>query len=364
MQEERIDIKSMTKDDLGALVASFGQPSFRTKQIFTFLHQKQVLSFEQMTNLPKSLMKTLNERCYVNEVTAQKVLESKRDFTKKVLLSLIDGECIELVIMKYRHGYSVCISSQVGCRMGCTFCASAKAGFIRNLTASEMLDQVYYADRYVKAIDDTARIGGIVLMGIGEPLDNYESVIKFLSIVSDSDGINIGSRHISISTCGVVPRIYDMASLSLGVTLSISLHAATDNLRSRTMPINNRYSIDELLAACKHYSSRTKRRISFEYALIKGVNDSKEDAKQLATLLLQKINTMNLVHVNLIPVNEIKDNQYKKSDNDSVLEFCSYLTSHGINATVRRTLGQDINAACGQLRRQFMIDNSETEVKT
>lgn len=344
MLEQKVDIKSLDINELKDFLTNLKQPSFRAKQIFTWLHQKRVYNFEEMSNIPKGLITLLNEQCYITKVKEVTCLKSQKDDTMKLLLALPDGEYVETVIMRYKHGTSICISSQVGCKMGCSFCASTKAGFVRSLNTSELLEQVYFAQ---DMLQQDERISNIVLMGIGEPLDNYDNVVRFLQIVSSEDGINIGMRHISLSTCGIVDKIYDLAKLKLGVTLSISLHSPFDNVRDQTMPINKKYNIDMLIKACKHYINETKRRISFEYALISGVNDSIKDAEALVRLLKGMI-----CHVNLIPVNEIKETRYKKSDEKGIKAFEEYLNSRGITATVRRTLGQDINAACGQLRNK------------
>lgn len=337
-----LDIKSMTPDELKATVASLGQPAFRTKQIYEWLHKHLVTSFDQMTNLPKSLIEKLVESCELKNATIEKKLVSKLDETTKYLFRLNDGEMVETVLMRYKHGNSVCVSTQIGCRMGCTFCASTKAGFVRNLTASEILEQIYAVTR-----DIDERVSNIVLMGIGEPLDNYDNVVRFLYMISSPDGLCISLRHVSLSTCGLVDKIDALAEENLGLTLSISLHAPNDQIRSTTMPINKRYPINTLLEACNRYANKTSRRISFEYALIEGINDSKADALELASRLKGM-----LCHVNLIPVNEINENSYKKSTKENSLAFQNQLVKCGINTTIRRTLGTDINAACGQLRAE------------
>lgn len=336
-----LDIKSMTSAELSEMLVSLQQPRFRAAQIFDWLHVKKVLTFEEMSNLPKNLIEKLNQNCYITSLKIEKKLVSKIDSTIKYLFALNDNQYIESVLMKYKHGNSICISTQVGCKMGCAFCASTKAGFVRNLTPSEILEQIYMATK-----DTGEKISNVVLMGIGEPLDNYDNVIRFLDLLSCDKGHNLSLRHVSLSTCGVVDKIYDLAEKKYGLTLSISLHAPNDKLRSNTMPINKRWNIDELLTACKVYTQKTSRRISFEYALIKGVNDSIECANELS----KKLKGM-LCHVNLIPVNEIKESNYKKSDKQNVFIFQQQLIKNGINTTIRRTLGTDISAACGQLRR-------------
>ncbi|MEG1996191.1 MAG: 23S rRNA (adenine(2503)-C(2))-methyltransferase RlmN [Oscillospiraceae bacterium] len=334
-------ITSFLPAELEEQIISLGQPKFRAKQIFDWLHVKKVNSFEDMTNLPKSLISLLNEKYCFTKLTIEKKLVSKIDGTIKYLYKLNDQNYVESVCMEYKYGISLCLSTQVGCKMGCRFCASTKAGFVRNLDASEILQQVYST-----AADIGKRISSIVLMGIGEPLDNYDNVIKFLMLVSEPLGNNLSLRHVSLSTCGLVDKIEELAKLKLGVTLSISLHAPNDDIRNKTMPINNKWNIDVLLKACKKYVIITSRRISFEYALISGVNDSKECADELAS----RLHGM-LCHVNLIPVNEIKEVSYIKSTRKRAMEFCDMLNKNGINTTIRRTLGEDINAACGQLRR-------------
>ncbi|WMJ22381.1 23S rRNA (adenine(2503)-C(2))-methyltransferase RlmN [Paludicola sp. MB14-C6] len=337
----KIDIKSMTIEELEELLISFKQPKFRAKQIFDWLHVKKVLIFAEMSNLPKSLIEVLDESCTITNLSIKRKLVSQIDETTKYLFELPDSEFVESVVMKYKHGNSICISTQVGCKMGCAFCASTKAGFVRNLTPSEILEQIYAAGK-----DIGERISNVVLMGIGEPLDNYDNVIRFLNLLSNENGHNLSLRHVSLSTCGVVDKIYELARLKLGLTLSISLHAPNDQIRSQTMPINNRFNMDELLKACKEYANTTSRRISFEYALIRGVNDSEACANELAS----KLKGM-LCHVNLIPVNEIKETDFKKTYPKNVVNFQQWLVKKGINTTIRRTLGADISAACGQLRR-------------
>lgn len=324
-------------------------PKYKASQIYNWLHVKNVNSFSEMTNISAKDVYVLEEYFYIISLKIAKRLVSKIDNTVKYLYMLSDGNCIESVLMKYKHGYSVCVSTQVGCKMGCTFCASTIAGFVRNLTPSEILEQVYNANR-----DCDTHISNIVLMGIGEPLDNYDNVLKFLSMISNDKGLNISLRHVSLSTSGVVDRIYDLAKLKLGLTLSVSLHAPNDEIRSRSMPVNKKWNIDELLKACNYYAKQTGRRISFEYALISGLNDSKSDALELASRLKGM-----LCHVNLIPVNEVKETGYKASDRNKTQAFMNTLLSRGINTTVRRTLGADIDAACGQLRREKISEDKE-----
>lgn len=335
-----IDIKSLFDYEIEELVVKFGFPKFRAKQIISWL-QKGVLSFEEMSNLPKPIISVLNDECYISSAKIERKLVSKIDGTVKYLFSFNDGECVESVLMKYHHGYSICISTQVGCKMGCTFCATGKSGYSRDLTASEMIAQIEAAQK-----DLDIRISNVVLMGMGEPLDNYDNVVRFLKIVSSEQSLNIGTRHISLSTCGVVPKIYELADLKLQITLSVSLHAPVDEIRSTTMPVNNVYNIQKLIDACKYYIRKTNRRITFEYAMIDNVNDSDECALILAKLLKGM-----LCHVNLIPVNSVKGAGYLKSKLERQKSFVNILSRSGINATIRRTLGSDINASCGQLKR-------------
>ena len=346
---EKTDIKSLTLTELTEEIVKMGEAKFRAKQIYEWLHKKQVGSFAEMSNISTSFQQRLDSSFYINSINIVKKLVSKLDNTVKYLYQLRDGEFVECVLMDYHHGTSICISSQVGCKMGCTFCASTIAGFVRNLTPSEMLDEIYTA-----AKDSGRKIASVVMMGIGEPLDNYENVLRFLELLSDENGINLCLRHVSLSTCGLVERIYDLAERRLGLTLSVSLHAPNNTLRSRTMPVNRKYSVEELLEACRYYAKTTHRRISFEYALIRGVNDSEACAKELASGLRGM-----LCHVNLIPVNEVTETSYSATGKNDVYRFQKLLIAHGINATVRRTLGADIQAACGQLRRTHQHKNDE-----
>lgn len=336
------DIKSFNVDSLSEYLVENGFEKFRGKQVYSWL-VKGVTSFEQMSNIPQKLRNFLENNTYISFAEIIRKQVSEIDGTVKYLFRFNDGEYVESVVMNYHHGYSICISSQVGCKMGCTFCATGKSGFSRSLTASEMLCQIESAQK-----DLGIRISNIVIMGMGEPLDNYDNVLKFLHLVSSDDNINIGMRHITLSTCGIVPRIYDLANENLQITLSVSLHASNDFVRSKTMPINRKYSIEELIKACKYYIDKTNRRISFEYAMISDVNDSDKDAEELSNLLYGM-----LCHVNLIPVNNVNGNSYKKSDIKRQKAFCDILAKSGIIATVRRTLGSDIDASCGQLKRNF-----------
>ena len=337
-----IEISSLSFDELQENIAQMGLPRFRAKQIYEWLHKKNVDSFDKMTNLDKALRVRLSEEFTIAVPAVSRKLVSKIDGTVKYLFEFSDGECVESVVMKYKYGNSICVSTQVGCAMGCTFCASTKAGRVRNLTAGEILGQIYRAQT-----DTGERISHIVLMGIGEPLDNFDNVMKFLDMVSDENGLNIGQRNISLSTCGVVPNIYKLAERKMQITLSISIHSPTDELRTSMMPINKKYPISELVKACRSYVKTTGRRISFEYSLIKGVNDSPECAEKLCELLKGM-----LCHVNLIPVNTIEQSDYRKSDKEAIEKFKNIIEKHKITATVRRKLGADINAACGQLRRE------------
>lgn len=339
---EKLDIKSYTLPELKTAAAEMGLPKFRAGQIYSWLHDKRVSTFAEMSNLSVSLRSQLDEKFYINAIRIKKKLVSAIDGTVKYLYELRDGNCVESVLMHYHHGTSLCISTQVGCRMGCKFCASTLAGCVRNLTASEMLDEVYTAQA-----DSGERVDGIVLMGIGEPLDNFDHVMNFLEILSSPEGLNLSLRHVSLSTCGLVDRIRQLAQKKLQLTLSISLHAPNDEIRNQSMPINRKYNIDQLLAACRDYFKITGRRISFEYALIAGVNDSPEHARELAS----RLKGMG-AHVNLIPVNPVKETGYKRGNRAEIERFRDRLEQLGVNATIRRELGSDISAACGQLRRQ------------
>ena len=334
------DIKSMTLTEIEFEMKALGQPKFRAAQIFDWLQKRCVTTFDEMTNLSKELRSLLDEGYYIANCEIEDRFDSKLDETVKYLFRLNDGECIESVLMKYEHGWSICISSQVGCRMGCKFCASTIGGLVRSLTASEMLSQIMTAQK-----DRGIRISNIVMMGIGEPFDNFDNVVRFLALVGDEKGLNIGMRHISLSTCGRVDGIRRFMELDSQITLSVSLHAPNDRIRNTMMPINKKWNVTELISACRDYFNRTGRRISFEYALIKGVNDSRECADELIRLLKGLV-----CHINLIPVNKVKENNYEKSDR--VREFCNYLNQNGMNATIRRTLGSDISASCGQLRQK------------
>ena len=343
MMTEKIDIKSLSYTELETFITELGGQKFRTGQVFGWLHQKHVTSFDEMSNLSKDFREKLEQTCSIVNLKPVKILTSQIDDTQKYLFELADGNIIESVLMKYHHGNSVCISTQVGCRLGCRFCASTLDGLERNLSPSEMLDEIYRIEQ-----SSGEKVSNIVLMGSGEPLDNYDNVLKFIGLITDERGTNISNRNITLSTCGLVPQIYRLAEEKLGLTLAISLHASDDETRRTLMPIANKYTISEILEACRHYFDRTGRRISFEYSLVAGVNDTAVEAKKLAALL----NGMNC-HVNLIPVNPIKERTFKRSDREAVERFRDFLTGKGINATVRREMGSDINGACGQLRKSY-----------
>ena len=338
------NIKDYNLEELKKELIDIGEKPFRAEQIFKWLYQEKVTSFDEMTNLSLELRKKLEENYTICNYKILKKLQSK-DGTIKYLFDVLDGNAIESVLMKYHHGYSICVSSQIGCKMGCKFCASTGIPFVRNLSSGEIVEQILSIER-----DENIRISNVVFMGIGEPLDNYDNVVNAIHIINHPKGLNIGARHISISTSGLVPKIYKLAEEKIQCTLSISLHATTNEKRSSMMPVNNTYKIEELMQACKDYIKETNRRISFEYALAKDNNDNLEDAKQLVKLLKGM-----LCHVNLIPINKIENGSYTKSSNENIVKFRDYLNEHGIVATIRRELGSDIDAACGQLRRKSFI---------
>lgn len=342
--EEKKDIKSMTAEELAAEIANLGEKPFRAAQIYDWMHGKQARSFAEMTNLSKELRRVLEEHFFYTSLTPVDMQESKIDGTKKFLFGLADGNVVESVWMKYKHGNSVCISSQVGCRMGCRFCASTLDGLERNLLPSEMLDQIYAITRLTGE-----RVSNVVVMGTGEPFDNYENLLRFLRLLTDEKGLHISQRNITVSTCGLVPYIYRLAEERLQITLALSLHATTDEKRRRLMPIANRYSIDELMRACADYFSKTGRRITFEYSLVGGVNDTDEDAAELSALAGPLH-----CHVNLIPVNPIKERDFVQSEAERIMAFKNKLEKNRINVTIRREMGRDIDGACGQLRRRHM----------
>ena len=338
-----IDLKDFEYDELIQYLISIGEKKFRAEQIFSWLH-KGVTSYDEMTNLSKATREKLEKETYVSTLKIREKYVSKIDGTVKYLFELPDGNCIESVVMRYHHGLTICISSQVGCRMGCRFCASTIGGLYRSLTAGEILNQVIFAQK-----DMGERISNIVMMGIGEPLDNFDNVIKFLHNVNHEKGLNIGYRHISLSTCGVVPMIYRLADEKLPITLTISLHAPNDEIRDTIMPVNHKYKIAELLEACRYYIDKTGRRMSFEYSLIHGVNDSMENAAELAKLVKDLHS-----HINLIPVNKVEERSFEKGSKADIRAFQEKLTAMGLNATVRRELGSDISASCGQLRKKVL----------
>ena len=347
---EKTDLLSLLPSELEEFIIGIGEPKYRAKQLFSQMHKG--VSPAEMTNVGKATKQKLDECSFFYLPSIRRKLVSTIDGTVKYLFELRDGNCVESVVMRYKHGNTICVSSQVGCRMGCAFCASTIGGKVRDLSASEILTQVLKAQ-----LDTGERISNIVMMGIGEPLDNYSNVIRFLKLVGCEDGMNIGYRHISLSTCGLVNKIDDLAKENLPITLSISLHASNDTTRSSIMPINKKWNVASLLDACKRYYTATGRRISFEYTLISGKNDTPEAALDLAALLNGKLRPKNSkdsfpIHVNLIPVNPVTETEFSASDKQSVLKFASLLEKSGIRATVRRRLGSDINASCGQLRRE------------
>ena len=335
------NIKDYNLEELKKELEIMEEKPFRAEQIFKWIHQEKVKEFEEMTNISIELREKLKERYTICNYKIIKKQESK-DGTIKYLFDVLDGNAIETVLMSYHHGYSICVSSQIGCKMGCKFCASTGINFVRNLTSGEIVEQIIAVEQ-----DTGVRISNIVFMGIGEPLDNYDNVVNAIRIINNPKGLNIGARHISISTSGLVPKIYRLAEENIQCTLSISLHATNNEKRSSMMPVNKSYPIEELIKACKDYIVKTNRRISFEYALAKDNNDNLEDAKELVKLLKGM-----LCHVNLIPINKIENGIYSKSTNENIIKFRDYLNEHGIVATIRRELGSDIDAACGQLRRK------------
>ena len=345
---EQLDIKSQDLPELKKTVEGLSEKPFRAKQIYEWLHKKQAESFQEMTNLSVSLREKLERNCQIMSLKVLEVQTSKLDGTQKYLFALPDGNVVESVLMKYHHGNSVCISSQVGCKMGCRFCASTIGGWTRNLLPSEMLDQVYKIQKLSKE-----RVSNVVVMGTGEPLDNYDNLLRFIRMLSDEKGLHISQRNITVSTCGVVPRMYDLAEEDLQITLAISLHASNQKKREQLMPIARKYSLDELMKACRNYFEKTGRRLTFEYSLVGGENDSQEDAEELAHL----IKGLNC-HINLIPVNPIKERSFVQSDKKVIANFQNKLEKYQINVTIRREMGRDIDGACGQLRKSY-IDKKE-----
>ncbi len=340
------NIKDYNLEELKKEFTEMNEKPFRAEQVFRWIYEAKVTSFDEMTNLSLELREKLKQNYTICNFKILRKQESS-DGTKKYLFDILDGNAIETVLMSYHHGYTICVSSQVGCKMGCKFCASTGIKFVRSLTSGEIVEQILAVER-----DNQIRISNVVFMGIGEPLDNYDNVVNAIKIINNQKGINIGARHISISTSGLVPKIYKLAEENIQCTLSISLHATTNEKRSSMMPVNNIYPIEELLQACRDYIDKTNRRISFEYALAKDNNDNLEDAKKLVKLLKGMI-----CHVNLIPINKIENGAYSKSSNENIMKFRDYLNDHGIVATIRRELGSDIEAACGQLRRKNLSSN-------
>ena len=344
----KTDIKSLNYNELVQYVESINEKKFRAAQLYSWMHEKLAESYDEMTYISDKLKDTLKEDTLYTSLKIVKMQESRIDGTRKYLFELYDGNLIESVFMKYHHGNSVCISSQVGCKMGCRFCASTLNGCVRYLSPSEMLDQIFRKSR-----DTNERVSNVVIMGSGEPMDNYDNVIKFIELLNSERGLNISQRNITVSTCGIVPKIKELADLKLQITLAISLHAPNDELRKTMMPIANKYSIAEIMDACRYYLDKTGRRISFEFSLVKGVNDTKECANELIEL----VKGLNC-HINMIPVNPIKERDYEQSEKNSIKNFRDMLERKGINATVRREMGRDIDGACGQLRQNHIDENS------
>ncbi|MCR4612261.1 MAG: 23S rRNA (adenine(2503)-C(2))-methyltransferase RlmN [Lachnospiraceae bacterium] len=342
------DIKSLNIEELTEYIELIGEKKFRAKQLYEWMHVHLARTYDEMTNLSKKLRDDLSKNTDYVSLNIEDLQVSKLDGTRKYLFALSDGNCVESVMMRYKHGISVCISSQVGCKMGCSFCASTIGGFIRNLTPSEMLDQIYAISR-----DSGERVSNIVVMGTGEPLDNYDNLLKFIEIITDENGLNISRRNITVSTCGLVPKIYDLADENLTITLALSLHASSQAKREAIMPVAKTYNIEDVVKAMEHYANSTKRRITYEYTLIAGVNDSSDDANELANLIGKQP-----CHINLIPVNPVTENNYRASDTDAVLAFKKKLEKNAINVTIRREMGRDIDGACGQLRRKHMKNNT------
>lgn len=347
MSNSKIDIKSMDLAELTEFVASIGEKAFRAKQLYQWLHVKQVYAFDDMTNLSKTFREKLDEVSFITDLKQEQVQISQIDGTRKYLFLLEDGNVIESVLMRYKHGNSVCISSQVGCRMGCRFCASTLDGLVRGLRPSEMIDQIYKIGQ-----DIGERISNVVVMGTGEPMDNYDNLLKFITLLTDENGLNISQRNLTVSTCGIVPRMQQLADEKLSITLALSLHASNQKKRLELMPVANKYDIHDVIDACKYYFDQTGRRVTFEYSLVGGVNDTDEDARELSQL----IHGMNC-HVNLIPVNPIKERDYVQSNAAVIAAFKNKLEKNGINVTVRREMGRDIDGACGQLRKRYINEN-------
>ena len=342
--DKKVDIKSMNMEELVKFIEELGEKKFRAKQIYEWIHIKHVNSFEEMTNISKKFAEQLSEICTLTSLEKADVQIAKMDGTRKYLFALEDGNVIESVLMRYKHGNSVCISSQVGCRMGCRFCASTLDGLVRGLTPAEMVDQIYQISK-----DTGERISNVVVMGTGEPLDNYDNLLRFIELLTDENGLNISQRNVTVSTCGIVPKIRELAEQKLSITLALSLHASNQKKRLELMPIANKYEIHEVIEACQYYFEQTGRRVTFEYSLVGGVNDSKEDAREL----LQLVKGMNC-HINLIPVNPIKERAYVQSNAEVIASFKNRIEKAGLNATIRREMGRDIDGACGQLRKKYI----------
>ena len=342
--DKKVDMKSMNMEELVKFIEELGEKKFRAKQIYEWIHIKHVKSFEEMTNISKKFAEQLNETCTLTSLEKVDVQISKMDGTRKYLFALEDGNVIESVLMRYKHGNSVCISSQVGCRMGCRFCASTLDGLVRGLTPAEMVDQIYQISK-----DTGERISNVVVMGTGEPLDNYDNLLRFIELLTDENGLNISQRNLTVSTCGIVPKIRELAEQKLSITLALSLHASNQKKRLELMPIANKYEIHEVVEACQYYFEQTGRRVTFEYSLVGGVNDSKEDAREL----LQLVKGMNC-HINLIPVNPIKERSFVQSNAQVIAAFKNRIEKAGLNATIRREMGRDIDGACGQLRKKYI----------
>lgn len=350
----KVDLKSLNYDELSAFIKEIGEPAFRAKQLYEWLHVHHVKSLEDMTNLPKSLREKLADTTTFTSLEQIRLQESQIDGTRKYLFALEDGNMVESVWMKYEHGNSVCISSQVGCKMGCRFCASTIDGWLRNLTPAEMLDQIYRIES-----DTKERVSNVVVMGTGEPLDNYDNLLKFIRLLTDEHGLNISQRNITVSTCGIVENIYRLAEEKLAITLAISLHAPTQDKRKEIMPVANKYDLDELIVACKDYFDKTGRRVSFEYSLIAGVNDTDEDVRELGKLL----KGMNC-HINLIPVNPIEERDFKSPGRKAAQQFQKKIEKYVKFVTIRREMGRDIDGACGQLRRKTLNSNENSKEVT
>ncbi len=340
----KTDIKSLNLDELTAYIETLGEKKFRAKQLYEWMHVHLARNYDEMSNIPKSLKEKLQRDADYVSLVQRDCQISKEDGTRKYLFELSDGNFVESVMMRYEYGISVCVSSQVGCKMGCRFCASTLDGWLRNLTPSEILDQIYAISK-----DMGERVGHVVVMGTGEPLDNYDNLLKFIELLSDENGLNLSQRNITVSTCGIVPRIYDLADKKLQITLALSLHASSQEKRKALMPVANAYDLSEVLKACEYYYKKTGRRMSYEYSLIAGQNDREEDVRELVALFSKKN-----CHINLIPVNPIKERNYQSSSKEAVNAFKNKLEKNGINVTIRREMGRDIDGACGQLRRRHL----------